>query len=141
MTNKTTTQHPAAPPAWHDLWANTLDVGVHEKGFVSREELRGRLAPFGCTEAESDAVFWKLDANLDNRIDEDEFRERWEEAVAEVCPAKLCARMRADLSQSQDDSHVEPEMLSVKKKAEFFRRESERAGEAKSGLYFVPDNS
>ena len=133
-TNKSTT------PAWHDLWANTLDVGVHEKGFVSREELRGRLAPFGCTEAESDAVFWKLDANLDNRIDEDEFRERWEEAVAAVCPAKLCARMRADLSQSQDNN-VEPEMLSVKKKADFFKRESERAAEAKSGLYFVPDNS
>jgi hypothetical protein len=24
-------------PLWHDLWANTLDVGVHEKGFVTRE--------------------------------------------------------------------------------------------------------
>lgn len=124
-------------PAWHDLWADVLDTGIHEKGFVSREELRERLAPFGCSESESDAVFWKLDANLDNKVDEEEFRERWEEAVVEVCPAKLCPEMRRRLGQSGRDGTM-PELMSVKKKAEFFKRESERANEAKSGLYYVP---
>ena len=69
------------PPLWHDLWANTMDVGLDEKGFLSREELRVRLQPFGCSEAESDAVFWRLDTSLDNRVDENEFRASWEAAV------------------------------------------------------------
>jgi len=68
-------------PLWHDLWANTMDVGLDEKGFLSREELRVRLQPFGCSEAESDAVFWRLDTSLDNRVDENEFRASWEAAV------------------------------------------------------------
>lgn len=89
------------------------------------------------TEAESDAVFWKLDANLDNMVDENEFRASWEEAVAAVCPAKLSAEMRADLGYDQ----VRPELLSVKKKTDFFVRESERASESTSGLYYVADNA
>lgn len=82
-------------------------------------------------------MFWKLDTNLDNMVDENDFRASWEEAVAAVCPAKLSAEMRADLGYDQ----ISPELMSVKKKTVFFARESERASESKSGLFYVADNA
>ena len=97
----------AANAAWHDIWADVLDVGVSEPGFVSREELRVRLAKFGCTEAEADAVFWKLDMNLDNKVDEGEFRSNWESAVREVCPKRLCAAMRGELGDGRREARKE----------------------------------
>ena len=62
------------------------------------------MGKFGVTVDEADAVFFLLDVNLDNRIEESEFRHGWESAVNQVCPTKLSSKMTSELAASSQFS-------------------------------------
>mmetsp|Transcript_5462 Transcript_5462/g.18811 ORF Transcript_5462/g.18811 Transcript_5462/m.18811 type:complete len:491 (-) Transcript_5462:2930-4402(-) len=78
---------------WDDVWDPSKDGAG-----ITREQMRGVLAKFGATEAQSDAVFFRLDENLDNVVSEQEFKAKWQAAVAAVCPGTMCPGLKVALS-------------------------------------------
>ena len=46
-----------------------------------------------------EAVFFQLEDNLDNAVDEKEFRDKWPEAVKKLCPFAMCKGLKASLSK------------------------------------------